>query len=68
MDVKTKGVISESIDKEIEKKDEVIESQSLLDEQEAKHEFYIMDPDGTLTPVKDYNFSKHKNLSPKYRI
>lgn len=49
-------------EKEIEKKDEVIESQSLLDEQAAKHEFFIMDPDGTLTPIKDYNFSKHENL------
>ncbi|MBK5113155.1 MAG: threonine--tRNA ligase [Candidatus Heimdallarchaeota archaeon] len=49
-------------EKDDEKKAEVSESQSLLDEQAAKHEFFIMDPDGTLTSVKDYNFTKHKNL------
>jgi threonyl-tRNA synthetase len=57
-------------EKDDEKKAEVSESQSLLDEKAAKHEFFIMDPDGTLTPVKDYNFIKHKNLGKfaKYEI
>ncbi|MBN1328462.1 MAG: threonine--tRNA ligase [Candidatus Heimdallarchaeota archaeon] len=41
---------------------EIVESASLKEEEETKHEFYIMDPDGTLTPVNAYNFNKHKNL------
>ncbi len=49
-------------DHEVAKEIQITESQSLQDEQATKHEFYIMDPDGTLTPVKDYNFSKYKNL------
>jgi len=40
----------------------IIESKSLKDEEEAKHEFFIMDPDGTLTPVADYKFGQNKNL------
>ncbi|NHJ32400.1 MAG: threonine--tRNA ligase [Asgard group archaeon] len=49
-------------EKEVVKEDKIAESKSLQDEQAAKHDFYIMDPDGTLTPVKDYNFSKYKTL------
>ena len=45
-----------------EKKEAIVESESLKGEEEAKHEFFIMDPDGTLTPVKDYNFGENKNL------
>ncbi|NPE09069.1 MAG: threonine--tRNA ligase [Asgard group archaeon] len=76
-DIKCKGhplsELSRTItvgEKDAEKKDEVAESQSLQAEQAAKHEFFIMDPDGTLTPVKDYNFSKYKNLGKfaKYEI
>jgi len=42
---------------------ETIESEALKGEEETKHEFYIMEPDGTLTPVKDYRFkAEAKNL------
>ncbi len=46
----------------VKEKEDSVESAALKGEEEKKHEFFIMDPDGTLTPVKDYNFSKHKNL------
>ncbi len=41
---------------------EIIESESLKGEEETKHEFFIMDPDGTLTPVADYKYGQNKNL------
>jgi len=68
-DLKCKGhplsELSRSIsvgDQEIVKDRKITESQSLKDEEATQHDFYIMDPDGTLTPVKDYKFGKHKNL------
>ena len=42
--------------------DTQVESEALKGEEESKHEFFIMDPDGTLTPVKDYKFGKNKEL------
>ncbi|NHJ85519.1 MAG: threonine--tRNA ligase [Asgard group archaeon] len=45
-----------------EKKEDLVESDALKGEAETKHEFYILDPDGTLTPITKYNFTKHKNL------
>ncbi|MHA1243261.1 MAG: threonine--tRNA ligase [Candidatus Heimdallarchaeota archaeon] len=49
---------------EVKTKKEVVvsESAAIKAEEETKHEFFIMDTDGTLTPIKDYNFSNHKNL------
>ncbi|NHJ46600.1 MAG: threonine--tRNA ligase [Asgard group archaeon] len=44
------------------KKDEIAESDAIKGEEESKHEFFIMDPDGTLTPVKDYKFGTNKSL------
>ncbi|MBD3191940.1 MAG: threonine--tRNA ligase [Candidatus Heimdallarchaeota archaeon] len=45
-----------------EKAEKTIESAALKGEEESKHEFYIMDPDGTMTPIKEYKFGKYKNL------
>ncbi len=39
-----------------------IVSQSIAQESQTKSQFFIMTPDGNLTPVKDFNFSKHRNL------
>ena len=68
-DIKCKGHPLSELSRKIsvgevkaKKEPTVAESQALKDEEETKHEFYIMDPDGTLTPIKDYNFSQHKNL------
>ncbi|MFW9923470.1 MAG: threonine--tRNA ligase [Candidatus Thorarchaeota archaeon] len=44
------------------KQEESVESEALKGEEETKHEFYIMDADGTMTPINDYNFAKNKNL------
>jgi len=42
---------------------ETIESEALKGEEETKHEFFIMDPDGSLMPVKEYQFKPAtKNL------
>jgi threonyl-tRNA synthetase len=46
----------------VDVKEKLAESDALKAEEEAKHEFFIMDPDGTLTPVKDYKFGTNKNL------
>lgn len=37
-------------------------SQSIVQESQTKSEFFIMTPDGKLTPVKDFDFSRHRNL------
>ncbi len=42
--------------------DTLVESEALKGEEETKHEFFIMDPDGTLTPVKEYKFGTNKKL------
>lgn len=68
-DIKCKGhplselsrKISLEEDITLEKKEE-IESAAIKEEAETKHEFYIMDPDGSMTPIKDYNFGKYKTL------
>jgi len=44
------------------KTDSLVESDALKAEEQSKHEFFIMDPDGTLTPVNDYKFGKNKLL------
>jgi threonyl-tRNA synthetase len=46
----------------VEKKEVIEESEAIKGEEETKHDYYIMDPDGTLTPVKNYNFGNNKNL------
>ncbi len=46
----------------VDKQEIIEESEAIKGEKETKHEFFIMDPDGTLTPINDYNFSKNKNL------
>ena len=45
-----------------DKKEIIAVSDAIKGEEETKHEFFIMDPDGKLTPVKDYNYSTNKNL------
>ena len=69
-DIKCKGhplsELSRSIsadDVQVKKQGETqVESEALKGEEETKHEFFIMDPDGTLTPVKDYKFGNNKSL------
>jgi threonyl-tRNA synthetase len=36
----------------------IVESEALKAEEETKHEFFIMTPDGIMTPIKDYKFKK----------
>ncbi|NHJ03884.1 MAG: threonine--tRNA ligase [Candidatus Heimdallarchaeota archaeon] len=69
-DVKCKGHPLSELSRKIsvgeaqpEKKIEsLIESDALKGEEQSEHEFFIMDPDGTLTPVNDYKFGKNKQL------
>ncbi len=42
--------------------DSDIESEALKGESKIKSFWYIMSPDGTMTPVENYDFSKHKKL------
>ncbi|MGB9635391.1 MAG: threonine--tRNA ligase [Candidatus Micrarchaeia archaeon] len=41
---------------------EEIVSASLKQESETKSEFYIMTPDGRLTPVREFDFSRYRDL------
>jgi len=45
-----------------DKNNQTEESQSLKDEQKAVHEFFILDPNGEMTEIKNFNFQKHQNL------
>lgn len=40
----------------------LVESEALKGEVDTKHEFYIMDIDGSLTPIEAFNFTKWTNL------
>jgi len=61
--VKVKGHPLAESSKVITKETESeIESEALKGESKIKSFWHIMSPDGTMTPVEEYDFSKHKKL------
>ncbi|MEM3364498.1 MAG: threonine--tRNA ligase [Candidatus Micrarchaeia archaeon] len=65
-ELKVKGHPLSELSKRIGEKDvkeggELV-SQSLVQESQTKSQFFIMTPDGMLTPVEKFDFSKHRNL------
>ncbi len=62
-ELKVKGHPLSELSKRVSGKEEgELISQSLKQEDEIKSEFYILTPDGMLTPVDEYDFSNDKDL------
>lgn len=70
--IKCKGHPLAELSREIKEiegsaKQEDIISGALKQEEQVKSEWFVMSPDGTLTPAEKFNFKSHKNLEKFYR-
>jgi len=61
-ELKVKGHPLSELSKRVSGKEAEVVSQSIVQEAQTKSEFFILQPDGRLIPVKDFDFSKHRNL------
>ncbi|MEM0438294.1 MAG: threonine--tRNA ligase [Candidatus Micrarchaeia archaeon] len=61
-ELKVKGHPLSELSRRVSAKDAEQVSQSLKMEEEVRSEFLILTPDGKLTPVKEFNFSKYPAL------
>ena len=60
-ELRVKGHPLSELSKRVSGKEEAV-SQSIAQEAQTKSEFFIMTPDGKLTPVDKFDFTKYRNL------
>jgi len=60
-ELRVKGHPLSELSKRVSGKEEAV-SQSIVQEAQTKSEFFIMTPDGKLTPVDKFDFTKYRNL------